>query len=61
MTGVIRQTATQLSALLARGDVTSRQLCEQFLAAVRRHDPRLRAFLHVDEADVLRQADEVIR
>jgi aspartyl-tRNA(Asn)/glutamyl-tRNA(Gln) amidotransferase subunit A len=58
---VIRQTATQLSALLARGEVTSRQLCEQFLAAVRRHDPRLKAFLHVEEADVLRQADDADR
>src|SRR5262245_22597774 len=58
---VIRQTATQLAALLARGEVASRRLCEQFLDAVRRHDPRLKAFLHVDEAEVLRQADEIDR
>jgi aspartyl-tRNA(Asn)/glutamyl-tRNA(Gln) amidotransferase subunit A len=49
-------TASQLADLLSRGEITSRQLVEQFLAAIRQHDPRLRAFLHVDEAGALAQA-----
>jgi aspartyl-tRNA(Asn)/glutamyl-tRNA(Gln) amidotransferase subunit A len=52
-----RQTSSQLADLLARGEVTSRQLVEQFLAAIRQRDSVLRAFLHVDEASVLEQAD----
>lgn len=56
---MIRRTASQLAGLLARGEVSSRQVCEAFLAAVRAHDGRLRAFLHVDEDDVLRQADAI--
>ncbi len=50
------QTSSQLGDLLARGEITSRQLVEQFLAVIRRHDPHLHAFLHVDEAGALEQA-----
>jgi aspartyl-tRNA(Asn)/glutamyl-tRNA(Gln) amidotransferase subunit A len=50
------QTASQLAGLLHRGEITSRQLVEQFLAAIRQRDPVLHAFLHVDEAGALEQA-----
>jgi aspartyl-tRNA(Asn)/glutamyl-tRNA(Gln) amidotransferase subunit A len=51
--------ASELVRMLQRGEVTSRQLCEQFLDAIRRHDPRLHAFLHVDEQAVLDRAQHI--
>ena len=51
------RTASSLLAALTRGEATSAQLCEAFLAAIRRDDPTLRAFLHVDEARVMAQAN----
>jgi aspartyl-tRNA(Asn)/glutamyl-tRNA(Gln) amidotransferase subunit A len=52
-----RQTSSQLADLLGRGEITARELVTQFLAAIRQRDPQLRAFLHVDEAGALEQAD----
>ena len=54
---LIHQTAGGLAGLLSRGEITSRQLVEEFLAAIRQRDPLLHAFLHVDEAGALEQAD----
>jgi aspartyl-tRNA(Asn)/glutamyl-tRNA(Gln) amidotransferase subunit A len=54
-----RQTASSLLGALTRRDVTSAQLCEEVLAAIRRHDPALRAYLHVDEERVMAQAQVI--
>ncbi len=50
------RTATELLAALSRGDLTSEALCTQFLQTVRERDPRVKAFLHLDENSVLEQA-----
>ena len=54
-----RETASGLIAALTRGEVTSARLCEEFLGAIRRHDPILGAYLHVDEARVMAQAQAI--
>ncbi len=56
---MIDQTATELIAALSRGDVTSEALTGQFLQAIRQRDPKVRAFLHVDENGALGQARAV--
>src|SRR4051812_18329856 len=53
---MIERTATDLLGLLSRGEVTSEALTAAYLAAVRERDPKVKAFLHVDEEDALRQA-----
>jgi aspartyl-tRNA(Asn)/glutamyl-tRNA(Gln) amidotransferase subunit A len=53
---MLEATATELSALLSRGDVTAEALTDQFLQAIRQRDPRVHAFLHVDEANAREQA-----
>src|SRR5262245_34135597 len=53
------RTATELLDLLAKGDVTSEALTGQFLQAVRKWEPQLGAFLHVDEPGALEQARAV--
>jgi aspartyl-tRNA(Asn)/glutamyl-tRNA(Gln) amidotransferase subunit A len=52
-------TTADLLADLRRGAVTSEALTERFLEAIRRHEPRVRAFLHVDEAAAREQAAAV--
>jgi aspartyl-tRNA(Asn)/glutamyl-tRNA(Gln) amidotransferase subunit A len=49
-------TAHELLALLAKGDTTSEHLTGEFLTAIRAHDGKVRAFLHVDEQSALEQA-----
>jgi aspartyl-tRNA(Asn)/glutamyl-tRNA(Gln) amidotransferase subunit A len=56
---VIERTATELSQALSRGEATSQALTEQFLQAIRTRDPRVKAFLHVDEKAALDQAAAV--
>ncbi len=51
-------TLEELSAALARRDVTSRAATEHALARVKALDGKLRAFLLVDDAGALRAADE---
>ncbi len=53
---MIERTAGELLALLSRGDVTSEALTGQFLEAIREREPKVRAFLRVDEAGALEQA-----
>ncbi len=53
------KTAAELLALQARGEATAAQIADAFLAAVRDRDPKVRAFVHVDEVDVRRQAEAV--
>jgi aspartyl-tRNA(Asn)/glutamyl-tRNA(Gln) amidotransferase subunit A len=56
---MLERTATELSDLLARGDVSAETLTDAFLQAIRQRDPQVRAFLHVNEADALEQARSV--
>lgn len=51
-------TAAQLSQLLRRGEVTSRQITESCLSVIREKNPRLNAFLEVFADEALSQADE---
>src|SRR5262245_2004660 len=56
---MIERTALELRILLDRGEVSSEELTGAFLQAIRQRDPRVRAFLHVDEAAALGQARAV--
>jgi aspartyl-tRNA(Asn)/glutamyl-tRNA(Gln) amidotransferase subunit A len=51
--------ATELLALLAKGDVTSESLTCQFLDAIRQRDPQVQAFLSVDEQRAIAQAQSI--
>jgi aspartyl-tRNA(Asn)/glutamyl-tRNA(Gln) amidotransferase subunit A len=53
---MLERTAVELRSLLDRGELTSEELTGQFLQAIRERDPKIRAFLHVDEARALEQA-----
>jgi len=53
---LIERTAVELLHLLARGDITSEALTTAFLQAIRQREPKVQAFLHVDEAGALDQA-----
>jgi aspartyl-tRNA(Asn)/glutamyl-tRNA(Gln) amidotransferase subunit A len=56
---MIDRTACDLLGLLSRGEVGAEELTRQFLAALRRRDPAVRAFLLVDEDGALAQARAV--
>jgi aspartyl-tRNA(Asn)/glutamyl-tRNA(Gln) amidotransferase subunit A len=56
---MLERTAVEFMALLERGEITSEDLTGQFLQAIRERDPRVRAFLHVDESRALEQARAV--
>ena len=47
---LIERTAAELLALQAKGDATAEAITDAFLAAIRDRDPKVKAFLHVDEA-----------
>src|SRR5438128_239372 len=53
---MIERTATVLLHLLARGEITAEALTDAFLQAIRRREPHVRAFLHLDEQGALGQA-----
>jgi aspartyl-tRNA(Asn)/glutamyl-tRNA(Gln) amidotransferase subunit A len=53
------RTAVELLPLLLRGEISAETLTEQHLQAIRQRDPKVRAFLHVDEAAALAQARSV--
>ena len=55
------RTAAELLPLLARGDVSAEALTDQFLQTIRQRDPKVRAFLHVDETAAREQARAVDR
>src|SRR5262245_21314818 len=48
--------AAALLAALTRGDLTSEAVTAAYLQAIRQREPKVRAFLHVDEAGALEQA-----
>jgi len=53
---MIECTATELLLRLSKGEITSETLTSQFLEAIRQREPKVQAFLHVDEAFALEQA-----
>ena len=52
-----RLTVTELVARLARRELSAREATEACLQSIRRRDEAVHAFLHVDEAGALAQAD----
>jgi aspartyl-tRNA(Asn)/glutamyl-tRNA(Gln) amidotransferase subunit A len=56
---MIEHTAAQLLRALSNGEVSSEALTKQFLQAIRHREPKIRAFLHVDDAAALEQARAV--
>jgi aspartyl-tRNA(Asn)/glutamyl-tRNA(Gln) amidotransferase subunit A len=53
---MIEQTAAELLIALSRSDVSAEALTGHFLQAIRERDPKVRAFLHVDETAALDRA-----
>jgi aspartyl-tRNA(Asn)/glutamyl-tRNA(Gln) amidotransferase subunit A len=53
---LIERTAVDLLGCLSRGETSSESVTTAFLEAIRQRDPRVRAFLHVDESAALEQA-----
>jgi aspartyl-tRNA(Asn)/glutamyl-tRNA(Gln) amidotransferase subunit A len=58
---MIERSAGELLQALSRGEVSSEALTSQLLQAIRQHDSRIKAFLHVDEALALEQARTIDR
>jgi aspartyl-tRNA(Asn)/glutamyl-tRNA(Gln) amidotransferase subunit A len=56
---MIERPASELIPLLSKGDVTAESVASAFLKAIREREPKVRAFLHVDEANALEQARAV--
>jgi len=56
---LIHKTAAELLALQASGQATALDIAEAFLASIRTQEPRIRAFLRVDEASVKQQAEAI--
>jgi aspartyl-tRNA(Asn)/glutamyl-tRNA(Gln) amidotransferase subunit A len=56
---MIEKTASELIAAQDKGEATSEEICRAYLDAIRRRDPWVKAFLYVDDADVIRQAQAV--
>ena len=53
------QSATELVRQLAEGEITSVELTQTYLDRIERFDGRVRAFLRVDPAAALAQAEEI--
>jgi aspartyl-tRNA(Asn)/glutamyl-tRNA(Gln) amidotransferase subunit A len=53
---MIEASAGELMSVLARGEISAEQLTGTFLKAIRERDPRVKAYLHVDETAALEQA-----
>jgi aspartyl-tRNA(Asn)/glutamyl-tRNA(Gln) amidotransferase subunit A len=53
------RSTVELLHALRQGEVTSEALTGEFLQAIRRREPSVRAFLHIDEASALEQARAV--
>ena len=53
---MIDNTATELIALQVSGQATAVEIADAFLASIRQREPKLQAFLHVDESSVQTQA-----
>jgi aspartyl-tRNA(Asn)/glutamyl-tRNA(Gln) amidotransferase subunit A len=53
---LVECTAAELIALQQRGETTAEAITDAFLAAIRQRDPRVKAFLHVEEDTARQQA-----
>src|SRR5436309_60484 len=58
---MIEHTATSLLASLSRSNVSAEAVTSSYLDAIRERDPKVKAFLHVNEADALAQARTIDR
>ena len=56
---LIERTATELLELQATGKATALEIAEAFLASIREREPKVQAFMRVDEADVRKQAEAI--
>jgi aspartyl-tRNA(Asn)/glutamyl-tRNA(Gln) amidotransferase subunit A len=56
---LIERTATELLALQAKAEATAEAITDAFLAAIRDREPKVKAFLHVDEESARQQARAV--
>lgn len=56
---LVTRTATELLAQQAAGHVSAAEIADAFLESIRQQEPRLQAFLHVDESLVLARAEAV--
>ena len=56
---LIERTAAELLTIQANGEATAEAIIDAFLAAIRARDPKVKAFLHVDEAAAREQARAV--
>lgn len=50
-------TLVEAGAMLRNGAVSSRELVEAYIGAIRSRDPGIRAYVHLDRDDALRQAE----
>jgi len=55
------RTASELLSHMDRGELSAVEVVTAFLDTIRQREPRVRAFLHVDEAGALAQAEAVDR
>jgi aspartyl-tRNA(Asn)/glutamyl-tRNA(Gln) amidotransferase subunit A len=56
---MIERTAAELLALQAKGEATAEVITDAFLKSIRERDPKVKAFLHVDENAAREQARAV--
>jgi aspartyl-tRNA(Asn)/glutamyl-tRNA(Gln) amidotransferase subunit A len=57
----LARSARALAEAVRSRRVTARAVADHYLARIERHDPAVKAFLHVDAADVRAQADAIDR
>jgi aspartyl-tRNA(Asn)/glutamyl-tRNA(Gln) amidotransferase subunit A len=57
----LTKSARAIADAVRSGQATARSVADHYLDRIARHDPTLRAFLHVDPADVRAQADAIDR
>ena len=57
MSELIKKSAAELAALIASGDVSSREVTQAHLDQIDRVDGAINAFLYVDSDGALNQAD----
>ena len=56
---LIEKTATELLALQSSGQATAAQIADAFLASIAAREPKVKAFMLVNEADVRKQAEAI--
>jgi aspartyl-tRNA(Asn)/glutamyl-tRNA(Gln) amidotransferase subunit A len=56
---MIERSAIDLVACVSRGEITSEALTQTYLVSIRQRDPKIKAFLHVNEPSALEQARAV--